>query len=224
MDADFWHQRWREGKIGFHRDEVNPWLRDGLAALSLAPDARVLVPLCGKSLDLGWLAEQGLRPVGVELSPIACAAVFEERGVVPARETVGDLERWHADGIELYCGDFFSPALAEAGPFDALWDRAALIALPASMRAEYVAQCARLLVPGARGLLVSLAYDPAEMDGPPFPVPPAEVRSLYADRFALAPVVEGQYCEPSPHLRERGLSRMFESVWQLQRQADPESP
>ncbi|MDZ7829602.1 MAG: thiopurine S-methyltransferase [Halofilum sp. (in: g-proteobacteria)] len=219
MEADFWHARWRDGNIGFHRGEVNPWLRTGLPRLRLSRGARVLVPLCGKSLDLGWLVEQGLRPVGVELSPIACAAVFEERGVTPVRTAAGPLEHLAGDGIELYCGDFLDSSLADAGPFDALWDRAALIALPAGMRADYVRQCARLLAPGAGGLLVSIEYDPSEMDGPPFSVTPSDVRALYGDSFDLAPIVEGQYCEPSGHLRERGLTAMHESVWLLNKRA-----
>lgn len=221
MDAEFWHERWRAGQIGFHRTEVNPWLEHELPGLGLAPGSRVLVPLCGKSLDLGWLAEQGLRPVGVELSPVACAALFEERGVTPTRDQAAGLDRWSGDGIELYCCDFLDRALTTVGPFAALWDRAALIALPREMRPDYVAQCARLLEPGARGLLVSLTYDPQEMDGPPFSVPADEVRSLYGPRFALEAVVEDQYCEPSAHLRERGLSAMYESVWRLQRRDRP---
>lgn len=221
MEADFWHKRWREGNIGFHRGEVNPWLRTGLPDLDLPAGARVLVPLCGKSLDLGWLAAQGLRPVGIELSPIACAAVFEERGATPERTVSGNLEHWSGGGIELYCGDFLAPELSDFGPFDAIWDRAALIALPASLRAGYTAQCARLLVPGASGLLVSLQYDPQEMEGPPFSVPPGEVRSLYEAGFALIPMVVDQYCEPSPHLRERGLKAMYESVWELRRKSSP---
>lgn len=217
MDPEFWHKRWREGRIGFHRAEVNPWLREHFPDLGVAAGARVLVPLCGKSLDLGWLTDQGCRPVGIELSPIACAAVFEERGVQPARETRGRMERLRGDGIEVWCGDFLDPALLDVEACAALWDRAALIALPAEVRADYVARCARLLRPGAGGLLVTLEYDTREMEGPPFSLSPAEVESLYRPAFDLRPVVLQQYAEPSPHLVERGLSGLHESVWILRR-------
>lgn len=217
MDPDFWHARWREGQIGFHRTEVNPWLREYLPTLGLAAGARILVPLCGKSLDLGWLAQQGLRPVGVELSPIACAAVFEEGGIAARRSSHAGFDHWHGGGIEVWCGDFLAPSLAELGPFEALWDRAALIALPAETRPRYVEQCAHLLVPGAPGLLVSLEYDPAEMDGPPFSVSAAEVEALYRVSFELEPLVLRQYAEPSPHLAARGLTGFHESVWRLRR-------
>lgn len=223
MDPDSWQERWREGRIGFHRTEINPWLRDHFPDLGVPAGARVLVPLCGKSLDLGWLAGRGLRPVGVELSPIACAAVFEERGVEPERRRLGALEHWRGGGIELYCGDFLEPALLDIEPCSGLWDRAALIALPQGTREAYVEQCARLLTPGAAGLLVSLEYDPEEMDGPPFSVPPAEVESLYRSAFDLRPLVLQQYAEPSPHLVERGLSALHESVWTLHRRNPGES-
>jgi len=217
MEADFWHQRWREGRIEFHHDEVNPRLREGLPALGLAAAARVLVPLCGKSVDLGWLADRGLRPLGVELSPIACAAVFAERGVEPERDHPGALERFAGGGIEVWCGDFLDPSLTGAGVCDALWDRAALIALPESVRPDYVAQCARMLKPGARGLLVTMEYDQTAMEGPPFSVPAAEVRRLYAPHFEVRARVEGERGEPSPHLAERGLETLAESVWLLRR-------
>ncbi len=220
MDPEFWHERWREGRIGFHRSEVNPWLREYLPALGLAAGARVLVPLCGKTLDLGWLADRGLGPVGVELSPIACAAVFEERGVVAERGEHAGFEHWRGGGIELYCGDFLRPGLTAAGPFDALWDRAALIALPGATRSAYVQQCARLLPPRTPGLLVTLEYDPAEMDGPPFSVPATEVEALYPPLFALEPLVLRQYAEPSSHLAERGLTGFHESVWRLRRHGE----
>jgi len=222
MEEDFWHQRWREGRIEFHRDEVNPRLREGLPALGLAAGARVLVPLCGKSLDLGWFADQGLRPLGVELSPIACAAVFAERGIEPERVRAGGLERLSGDGIEVWCGDFLDPSLARAGVCDALWDRAALIALPEDTRPAYVAQCVRMLEPGARGLLVTMEYDQAVMEGPPFSVPAAEVRRLYAPNFEVRARLEGERCEPPPHLAERGLETLAESVWLLHRRGSEE--
>lgn len=218
MDADFWHGRWREGRIGFHRPEVNPWLVEHLPRLALAAGARVLVPLCGKSLDLGWLADQGLRPVGVELSPVALEALFAERGVeAPRRAPAGALERWSGGGIEAFCGDFLALDPDTAGPLDAFWDRAALIALPAHLRPAYVRHCAALVPPGATGLLVTLDYDAGSMEGPPFPVPADEVEALYAPWFEVDTIVPTQPGEPSDHLRERGMTGLHEAVWLLTR-------
>ena len=78
MKAEFWLQRWQNSEIGFHRDEVNPNLLEYIDALGLKTGDSVLVPLCGKSKDMVWLAQRGVNVVGVELSEIAIAAFFEE--------------------------------------------------------------------------------------------------------------------------------------------------
>ena len=218
MDPEFWHERWEAGRIGFHHDQVNPYLIEHLPALGLEPGARVLVPLCGKTVDLGWLAEQGLAPVGVEISPIAVEAVFAERGAEPDRTAYGgSLECYRADGIEVLCCDFFHVDAEHVGRFDAIWDRAALIALPKHMRPDYVEQCARLVRPGGTGLVVTLWYDPAEMDGPPFPVTPAEVEALYAPYFDVETVSEPHPGKVGDHLRARGLREVHEGAWRLVR-------
>jgi len=218
MDPSFWHARWEAGQIGFHHDQANPYLVEHVPRLGLAPDTRVLVPLCGKSVDLGWLADAGLAPVGVELSPIAVESVFAERGVDPQRDVCdGGLTCFHGGGIEVWCGDFFSLTPEHAGRFDAFWDRAALIALPEPMRAPYVQQCARLMKPASRGLVVTLWYDPAEMEGPPFPVPPSEVEALYRPYFDVETVAEPRAGQVPSHLQERGLRHLDEGAWWLTR-------
>lgn len=220
MDPSFWHERWEAGRTGFHHDEPNPYLTAHLPALGLAPGARVLVPLCGKSVDLGWLSDRGLDPVGVELSPIAVEALFAERGVRADRVSHGDDLTWlHGGGIGVWCGDFFALDAGRAGRFDGLWDRAALIALPEDMRPDYVRRCAALMKPGARGLVVTLWYDPAEMDGPPFPVPPDEVETLYAPDFEVEAVAAPRVGAVPDHLRERGLTHLEEGAWRLARRA-----
>jgi len=218
MDPEFWHARWHQGRTGFHRPEVNPLLEEHFPTLALAAGARVLVPLCGKTLDLGWLARHGYAPVGVEISPVAVEAFFAEAGIEPDRSREGPFELWQGDGIEILCGDFFETDPERTGSFDAIWDRAALIALPHHMRPAYVRHCAALLHADAPGLLVSIDYDPGQMDGPPFAVPPAELEDLYAPWFDVETVVEPRAQEPSPHLVDRGLRSMTEAVWRLRRQ------
>lgn len=131
----------------------------------------MLVPLCGKSTDLWWLAERGYAVTGVELSPLACAALFHDRGVVPQR----DGDRYRHDNLTVVCGDFF----AETGTYDAVYDRAAVIALPPEVRVRYAAHLAARLAPGGRMLAVTLAYPQALRDGPPFSVDAAELARLF---------------------------------------------
>src|SRR3546814_8142059 len=86
MDPDFWQQRWRDNRIGFHRDGVLPLLEKHWPSLGLATGSRVFVPLCGKSLDMAWLAARGHRVLGVELSPLAVGQFFDENGLAPRSE------------------------------------------------------------------------------------------------------------------------------------------
>jgi thiopurine S-methyltransferase len=176
MQPDYWLERWREGRIGFHRADANPRLVEHHERV-LGPTIRVLVPLCGKSADLEWLAVRGHEVVGVELSELAALAFFSERAVEPDRAECGKLIAYSHGAITILVGDFFDAAPELTGYCDGVYDRAALIALPPELRARYAAHLPSLLAPKARLLLVTLDYD-AE-GGPPFRVPPREVEELY---------------------------------------------
>ena len=178
MERSFWLERWAAGQIGFHSAAVNPALVRHHDAV-LAGHRRVLVPLCGKSLDLWWLRDQGHEVVGVELSEHAVRALFEEAGVTPAQRVEGPHTVYSAEGLTVFQGDLFDMS----GRFDALWDRAALVALPAPMRTRY-AQHIQALVHGP-GLLVTFDYQQERRGGPPFSVSDAEVRGHYARVRAL---------------------------------------
>lgn len=178
MDSDFWHARWGEGRIGFHEGKPNAHLVKHLGVLKGAQ--RVLVPLCGKAEDLAFLAAQGHGVVGLELVESAVKAFFDERGVTPEVSRHGPYARYVAANITVLAGDFFASTLALLGAIDAVYDRAAVIALPGTMRADYVKHLRALLPPGARGLVVTVEYPQEKMDGPPFCVPEAELRAHYA--------------------------------------------
>ncbi|MFO7859223.1 MAG: thiopurine S-methyltransferase [Ectothiorhodospiraceae bacterium] len=216
MEPAFWQQRWADGRIGFHRPEVNPKLRTYIDRLGLRPGDRVFVPLCGKSVDLPWLAgDQGVTPVGVEVSEWAVTALFSENDIEPACEPRGDLVLWHGGGMAVYCGDYFALTATQLGSVAAAWDRAALIALPADLRPVYVAHAARLLPPGARLLLVTLAYADDGIQGPPFAVQPAEVESLYAPWFDIKTLDLDTPAPPPGDLSVQGVTEIRESVWLL---------
>ena len=211
----FWQELWlRESAPPFHLPQVNPHLIRHFPQLRLAPGARVLVPLCGKSVDLGWLAAQGVEPVGVELSPQAAAAYFAEQDLTPQITRLGPFERYEAGGVVILCGDFFELQPTVAGPFDAIYDRAALIALPVGLRRAYAATLARLLRPGGVLLLVALDYPQAQMPGPPFALTPAQVAALYPDWPAHEWHRQDILAE-EPRFAARGLTRLEEYVLQL---------
>jgi len=215
MHAEFWQARWARSEIGFHLPEVNPYLQRYWPALGLPEGARVLVPLCGKSLDLAWLAGQGYQVVGVELAQRAVEDFFAEHGLKPLVSDVGVFRHYQAGNLEIYCGDFFALSAQQLDGCTALYDRAALIALPADMRARYVAHLSQLLPNGCRGVLVSLDYDQAQMDGPPFAVADDEVQRLFTPDWQLQELACGDVLGDNWKFLKRGLERLDERVYRL---------
>ncbi|WP_397541606.1 thiopurine S-methyltransferase [Roseovarius salis] len=184
MDAQFWHERWQTGQIGFHEGHVNRMLKTYINRLQMADGARVFLPLCGKTRDIAWLKERGYRVVGSELSGIAIAELFDEMELAP--EVTGDaaLRRHAAGGVEVFEGDFFALTPDTLGPVHGVFDRAALVALPQDLRQRYARQMIRLTAPAPQ-LLVTFVYDTARMDGPPFSVEETEIRELYGAEYGV---------------------------------------
>jgi thiopurine S-methyltransferase len=216
MQADFWHQRWASNQIGFHQPQASPYLSRFWPDLKLAPQSRVLVPLCGKSLDLRWLVEQGYRVLGVELSEKAIEAFFSEQQMSASISQRGAFKVYAGEGIELWCGDIFALRAEDVAGCTALYDRAALIALPPVMRERYVAHLGSVLPAQCRGLLITLDYDQSKIDGPPFAVADAEVRRLLSPRWGIETLQIAEV-ERSAKQLERGVERMEERVYRLER-------
>ena len=184
MHEDFWQTRWRKNQIGFHEDQANSLLLSFFDRLGLKEGDRVLVPLCGKSFDLDWLIHQTFQVVGVEFNKEAVEEVFARMNLVPDVEMVGSLLRYRAEAIDIFVGDFFELTETALGKVDAVYDRAALVALPAAMREKYARHLADL-TEGAPQLLITFDYDQTQMEGPPFSVSEAEVQRHYGARYAV---------------------------------------
>ncbi|MEM7612432.1 MAG: thiopurine S-methyltransferase [Pseudomonadota bacterium] len=217
MSDAAWHDRWQDNRIGFHADAVNAHLIAYWPTLDIDAQTPVFVPLAGKSLDMLWLRDQGHPVVGIELSPIAVRDFFAEADLEPSIEQVGELQRWHANGITLWCGDYFALCAQNIEGAAAVYDRAALIALPPDLRDRYMHHLAQLLPGGSAGLLITLDYPQSEMKGPPFSVPQDEVRALCASRFACNSLASIDVLQHEPRFRERGVTRMQEKVLRLSR-------
>ena len=217
MHPDFWHQRWLKGETGWHQEEINPHLQAFWPPLSITAGARVLVPLCGKSRDRLWLAGEGYRGLGVEISPLGVEAFFAENGLSPEISDAPPFRRHRVDELEILCGDFFDLRPEQVTGVTALFDRASLIALPPAMRPAYVRHLHELLPAGAQvnGLLVTLDYEQTEWPGPPFAVTPAEVNDLHGGHFHIQELAALDLLAMTPRYRERGLSRMMERVYRL---------
>ncbi|NWN47665.1 thiopurine S-methyltransferase [Pseudomonas sp. MAFF 301514] len=213
MEPKFWQDRWANNQIGFHLPEVNPYLQRHWPRL--ADGAKVLVPLCGKSLDLIWLAAQGLHVLGVELSEQAVETFFNEQNLSPRITERGAFKVYQADLIEVWCGDFFALEPEVLAGCAALYDRAALIALPPLMRAQYTEHLNASLRPGCQGLLITLDYEQTQKAGPPFAVADDEVAVLLGPHWALKVLEEQDILGESWKFVQDGVTRLDERVYQL---------
>lgn len=182
MDHEFWQKRWRQNEIGFHEGKENRLLSRSIHRLPLKPGDRIFVPLCGKAEDLDWLMAQGFRVTGIELHQAAVEEVFQRMGLDPEVTGSDGLTRFKTDTVELFAGDFFQLNSDLLGHVDAIYDRAALVALPREMRKAY-SQHLMTLTNGAPQLLICFDYDQSRMDGPPFSVSETEIRELYGNRY-----------------------------------------
>ncbi|WP_299259864.1 thiopurine S-methyltransferase [uncultured Kushneria sp.] len=210
-----WFERWREGRIGFHSDSVQPLLARHWQSLAVAPGARVLLPLCGKSGDIGWLARQGHPVLGVELVEEAVRGWFEaqEEALPPAAprtnfDRFDSCARPGRAAVTFDVGNFFHLEAGLSDEIDAFYDRAALIALPEAARQRYALKLAELCRPGVEGLLISVVRDERPDEGPPYVVTDEEMQRLFAANFVLEKLGEQR--------DERGMTDI---VWRMQRKA-----
>ncbi|MCD1279480.1 thiopurine S-methyltransferase [Psychrobacter sp. CCUG 69069] len=195
MNPEFWQNRWQEKRIGFNQSEVNSLLIKYWSALNLPASSRVFVPLCGKSIDMVWLSAQGYDVVGVELVESAVQAFFAEQNIQPTiyqhaenieikcyQGELGDSETKRT--ITLWVADIFALTSTDIGSIDVVYDKAALIALPADMRTQYSEQVC-LLSGTVPQLVITLNYDQSKKDGPPFSVSCEQVQQYYGSRYQI---------------------------------------
>lgn len=209
MDANFWHQRWENNHIGFHQKQPNALLVAHFKTLSITKDSRVFVPLCGKTLDIGWLLADGYRVAGAELSELAIQQLFAELGLEPEITIIGDIKHYRAADLDIFVGDIFNLTREMLGSVDAIFDRAALVALPENVRIRYTAHL--IDITGcAPQLLITYEYDQTLMDGPPFSISTAEVNRHYDARYAIAALSSVEEKEGM-----KGKYTAKETVWHL---------
>jgi thiopurine S-methyltransferase len=217
MEREFWLERWREARTGFHQDAPTPLLLEHWDTVGAEPGSCVFVPLAGKSLDMAWFASQGYRVLGAELSPLAVAQFFESQGVEPTVEEAADGIHHLAGPIELVQGDVFALDADAVASCTAVFDRAAIIALPPEMRARYVREVYGKLPSGCRGLLITLEYPQQEKAGPPFSVAEDEVRSLFDGKWRLTLLERRDILGQQPNFQAEGVTELETVVYRLER-------
>jgi thiopurine S-methyltransferase len=213
-DPKFWHERWEKNEIPFHELKPNPLLTKYFNRLSLPKGARVFVPLCGKTLDIGWLLKNGYRVAGAELSQIAIEQLFAQLRLQPKITKLGALTRYSALKIDIFVGDIFKVTRKILGTINAVYDRAAFVALPEEMRRRYATHLPKI-TNQAPQLVVTYDYDQTKQPGPPFSINNPELIQRYGKTYDLillksTPVPGGL----------KGKSPATENLWLLQNKRD----
>ena len=187
MQHEFWHQKWQKNEIGFHLNQPHPLLVKYMGCLNISPNSRIFIPLCGKSLDIHWLLTQGYHVVGIDLSPIAIHDLISTLGLSFTEMQSGNLSHFHHPQIDLFVGDFFELTIEQLGQIDAIYDRAALVALPEQMRSQYNQHL--IHIGGhASQLLISFEYDQSIMAGPPFSISTQQLQDYYSSEYDIQPL------------------------------------
>ena len=190
MEPEFWHEKWQNNQTAFHLSAVNPLLVGYFAELALMPGDTIFLPLCGKTLDIAWLRQQGLHVVGVELHEPAVRALFEGLATPYDVVTEGQFIRYETDNITVWVGDFFELSANMLGTVDAIYDRAAIVALPEAMRIRY-SQHLITLAKKAKQLVINYEYDQSVMSGPPFSVSNSALHNYYNADYSMTQLYHG---------------------------------
>lgn len=204
-DNHLWLQFWRDRRVDFHRTTVNPLLTRFWPSLNLAAGSRVFVPLCGKSLDLLWLAAQGHHVIGVELSPLAVRAFFKENNLHPHKQRCGKFTRWQSGRISILCGDYFALNKADLGDIDTIYDCTALTALPEDIRQLYIAHL-KIIVSASTNVFLLTAEDAEAGDTPEQALDvDREITALYEKNFDINLTYVESLIEKHPDLPDQSI-------------------
>lgn len=209
MQTDFWHERWKKNEIGFHESQVNPVLRAHFSALNLKKGNRIFIPLCGKTLDIAWLLSQAYSVVGVELSSIAIEQLFKALEIKPNITSKNNILCYSAENIDIFVCDIFELKNNNMPLVDAIYDRAALVALPEDMRQRYT-QHLQAITQQAPQLLVTFEYDQKIMNGPPFSISQSEINQHYKNSYQISLLESKELPE-----KLKGICVATEQTWLL---------
>ena len=217
VEREFWVSRWEQNLTGFHLTHVNPTLASYWPTIGLPQGATVFVPLCGKSLDMRWLRDAGYQVIGVEVSPIAVRDFFTEQQITYDKRVYRAGELYESQGLRVFCGDYFELMASEVGPIDAIYDRAAMVALPSARRADYARHLGKVAPDAHSGMLITLEYDQSEMSGPPFAVTSTEIDAHYPAFLSTRLIKRESVLDREEKFRQRGVTALHEASYALNR-------
>lgn len=184
MSNKIWKSMWKHNQFQFHQPIINPLLQQYLPQLQLSANDDILVPLCGKSLDMDLLIDSGYHVIGIELSKIAIQAYFDARNIKPQHEKKGQFIRWWHNDIEIWCGDIFNLTDNDISHVKTLYDCASLTALPSESRPHYVQHFYEKLSKQSQILLITTeSADEHQLESAS--MIDSEVQSLYENYYQI---------------------------------------
>ena len=184
MNIESWKQAWEVNNIGFHKSRPHPLLVQYCKELNLLEGSRIFLPLCGKTLDIAWLLSQGYEVSGVDVSQLAIEQLFQELNLEPSITNEGKFTCFRGKNINIYVGDVFDLSWNILGETDAIYDRAALVALPKELRIKYTKHLIEI-TNSAPQLVITFEYDQNLKSGPPFSVNGDELNRHFNDTYTL---------------------------------------
>ena len=212
-----WLNRWENNKIGWHAEQINSQLIEYLSELNLAKKDKIFVPLCGKSLDMIYLLNQGLSIVAVEMSDLAIEQFFKENKLPFKTSKINSFKLYEGERIQIYCGDFFALNSKHLDAVKAVYDRASLIALDKVLRQKYVKHLNDIIDVDVRILLLTLDYPQHQRIGPPFAVSKTEVDLLFGMSFQCRELNCINDIENEPMFQNLGVDFVKKAVYFLQK-------
>jgi len=216
MGLNFWLDSWKDNKIPFHQKQINPILKQQINHLNLSKGDIVLVPLCGKSLDMLWLAELGYKVIGVELSEIAVEEFYTESNIIPTIDVYAGYKHYKSESIDIICGDFFNIDLSTIKTINAIYDRAALIALPNKLRESYIKRISEISQKGVKVLLIVIESQEKNI-GPPYQIDVNDITKLYSRDFLVDKIYQKNIENISQHIKKLGYKEIKDVVYLLER-------
>ncbi|MBL7003324.1 MAG: thiopurine S-methyltransferase [Gammaproteobacteria bacterium] len=214
MQIKDWNHRWENQMIGFHENQANYHLTRYLDQFSIAKNATVFVPLCGKSLDLIWLSQHGYQVIGIECSPKAVVDFFTEQNLSYETHQQGKLVAYTSSNITIYQGDFFDLTEDHLKQCDLIYDRASFVAFTPAQWDQYILHLSTWFGDSTQLFLVTLEYDQNSMNGPPFSVPDKAVRNYYKEK-SIAILEQLDVIDEGPKWRKSGLTSLLETSFKI---------
>ena len=215
MSNKIWKDKWKRNDIAFHQSTSNHLLKKYISQLNISAGADILVPLCGKSLDMNILANLGYNVIGIELSNIAIKAYFEALNVKPTREKYKRFITWKYKNTEIWCGDIFDLTKKEIGHIGVLYDNTSLTAFSPDIRPQYVQHFHDMLSEKNQILLIT-TETPDETQINSAMTIDDEIQSLYERQYHITLLHGERVITHDPEQPDEAKRPMEEKVYILE--------